>query len=211
MRLLITLATIVIIGTALYYGLPYINEKFMAPVEQNSAQIERLETQLSVMQAQLDELNTRTDTLEKSLDAQSASLDRLKVMQSALEETLHEDNDAALLALKQEIMTLRALELLGRARLYLAQNSFGPAKADIRAAIELLVALHTETGDPMLEPAIARLDQALGNLPGLPEAAAANLEIAWQMLINGAASSAMTPQVIATFTAVPIATQTATP
>ncbi len=208
LRLIITLAVIAIIGAALYYGLPYINEKFMAPVEQNTAQIDKLESEISVLQSQLDEINGRVDVLEQSVETQTVSLDRLKIMQSALEQTLQENNNDVLLELKHEVMTTRALDMLGRARLYLAQSNFGSAKGDVQSARDLLVELQTETQNPRLEEAIARLDLALGNLPAFPVVAAGDLEIAWQLLMTGEVPPSSTPQRRSTSSPTPEATAT---
>ncbi len=67
--------------------------------------------------------------------------------------------------MKHEVMFTRALDMLGRARLYLAQSNFGLAREDVKSARELLGTLQTETDDKALDQAIERLDMALGNLP----------------------------------------------
>ena len=110
-----------------------------------------------------------------------------------------------LLELKHEVMLTRALDILARARLYLAQSNFGLAKADVQSARDLLVELNSETSDRILAQAIARLDLALGNLPEFPVVASGDLEIAWQILVSGEAPP--TP----TFTATPSALETFTP
>jgi hypothetical protein len=187
-RLVLTVALIVGIGALLYYGLPYLNRTFIAPVEQNTAQINRLEDEISALQSQLEETNGRVNELETSIEAHTASLEKLTEIQTNLEERLQENNDAALLELKHEVMTTRALDMLGRARVYLAQSNFGLAKEDIQNARALLVALQSETHEEVLEQVLERLDLALGNLPAFPVVAAGDLEIAWQMLISGEAS-----------------------
>jgi prefoldin subunit 5 len=211
LRLAIILAVIGVVGAALYFGLPFINEKFMAPVEQNTAQIDQLEAEISALQEQVDEMNGRVDALEGSIATHTESLDRLKVVQDALEEKLQENNSELLLDLKHEVMMTRALDMLGRARLYLAQSNFGSARADIRSARELLAQLHAETNDEILEQGINRLDLALGNLPAFPVVAAGDLEIAWQLLITGKPPTE--PEAVPTFspTATPTLQITPTP
>ncbi len=211
LRLLVTVGVIIGIGVVLYYGLPYINEKFMAPVEQNTAQIDKLESEISTLQAQTTEMDSRVGALEKSVEAQTTSLDQLKGMQNTLEEKLVDNNNQALLELKHEIMITRALDMLGRARLYLAQSNFGSAKQDVQSARDLLVELQTETKDPLLDMAIERLDLTLGNLPAFPVVAAGDLEIAWQLLMTGEAPPPVTPQILSTFTPIPQTTGTSTP
>src|SRR5258706_43659 len=132
-------------------------------------------------------------------------------VQASIEEKLVDNNNQALLELKHEIMITRALDMLGRARLYLAQSNFGSAKQDVQSARDLLVELQTETEDPLLDMAIERLDLTLGNLPAFPVVAAGDLEIAWQLLITGEAPPPVTPQILSTFTPIPQTTGTPTP
>jgi len=209
LRLAIILAVIGIVGAALYYGLPFINEKFMAPVEQNTAQIDEMEEQITALQQQVDDLGSRVDVLERSIDTHTESIDRLEAIQEAIEDKLQQNNSEMLVQLKHEVMMTRALDMLGRARLYLAQSNFGSARDDVRSARDLLAELEAETGDPILEEAIARLDLALGNLPQFPVVAAGDLEIAWQLLVSGEAPGA--PAVISTFDPTPAPTPTFPP
>ncbi len=181
------------IGAGFYYGLPFINQKVIVPIEKNSAQIGKVETEIKALQAQLDETNSRVDTLEKSIEAHSASLTKLDEIQATLENEIQTSKDETLLQLKQEVMFTRALDMLGRARLYLAQSNFGLAREDVNSARDLLVALQAESDDPVLEQAIARLDLTLGNLPAFPVIAAGDLEIAWQILMSGEAPATATP------------------
>ena len=206
-RLILTVAIIVGIGAMLYYGLPYINRTFIAPVERNTAKIDSLESEIATLQSELSDLNTRMDAIETSIESHTASIEKLSGMQTSLETQLKENNDKALLELKHEVMTTRALDMLGRARLYLAQSNFGLAKEDIQSARDLLADLQSETNDDTLKQVIERLDLALGNLPAFPVIAAGDLEIAWQILITG--NAAVIPT--ATITPTPAAVETATP
>jgi hypothetical protein len=212
------------IGAALYYGLPYVNQKVIVPIEKNRADIKQVEAEVKALQAQIDETNSRVDTLEqsvtaleKSIEAHSASLTKLDEIQSALEEKIQTSQDETLLQLKHEVMFTRALDMLGRARLYLAQSNFGLARDDVKSARELLVTLQTAADDQALNQAIARLDLALGNLPAFPVVAAGDLEIAWQILMSGEAPATATPEptvtpaVESTLEATPTVTLTATP
>jgi hypothetical protein len=202
-RLILTVALIVAVGAALYYGLPYINRTFIAPVEANTAQISELVDQINALQTQLEETNGRINALETSIESHTASLEKLTEIQENLEERLQENNDAALQQLKHEVMTTRALDMLGRARVYLAQSNFGLAKEDIQNARDLLVQLQSETHEEVLEQVLERLDLALGNLPAFPVVAAGDLEIAWQILISGEAvvlPPAPTPTLVIPFT-----------
>jgi hypothetical protein len=185
------------IGAAIRYGIPYFNEKVVVPIEKNRADIKGVEAEIEALQAQLDESNSRIDglettmtELEKSIEAHSASLTKLDEIQSSLEEKIQTSQDETLLQLKHEVMFTRALDMLGRARLYLAQSNFGLARQDVVTARELLAGLN----DPANTEAISRLDKVLGNLPAFPVVAAGDLEIAWQILVSGEAPATPTPE-----------------
>jgi cell division protein FtsB len=230
LRLILIVLVIGGIGAAIYYGAPFINERFVAPVEQNSARVTELETevetlrtqvteinsqltevntQLSEVSDQLTDANTRVAEIEQSVDAHTASLAKLEQMQSALENQLQESNDRNLLALKREVMITRVLDTLARARLYLAQSNFGLAKEDVQSARDLLDELLANSQDEVLSQALTRLDLALGNLPDFPVVASGDLDIAWQILMTGKAHPTMTPEPAST--PLPNATSTPTP
>jgi hypothetical protein len=198
LRALIRLVFLVLliggIGALLYYGLPYIQKTFIAPVERNTAQIEKLETEISALQTQLNDMNIRVETLEKSVEAHTISIQKLEGMQAELDTQLQTNNDKILLELKHEVMMTRALDMLARARLYLAQSNFGLAKIDAQSTRDLLAELQTETDDEILTQAIARLDIAIDNLPDFPVVASGDLEIAWQILMSGEAPVMATPE-----------------
>ena len=199
---LIALALVIVgIGALLYYGLPFINQKVIVPIQENRVQIDKLAVELDTLQTQLDETNNqldetnnRMDAVEKSIEAQTTSLTKLDEIQTTLENEIQTSHDEVLLQLKHEVMFTRALDILGRARLYLAQSNFGLAREDVKTARDLLVELQAETEDEARGQAISRLDLALGNLPAFPVVAAGDLEIAWQILMSGEAPAAATPE-----------------
>jgi hypothetical protein len=53
LKLILVAALIISVGAALYYGLPYIQRTFIAPVEQNTAEINDMETEIASLQTQL--------------------------------------------------------------------------------------------------------------------------------------------------------------
>jgi cell division protein FtsB len=232
LRLILIVLVIGGVGAAIYYGAPLVNEKFVAPVEQNAArvselqnEIDTLETQLTgineqlisaneqlaTLNNQLDETNSRIDDIERSVQAHTASLETLADMQTALETQLKETNDKTLLALKHEVMLTRALDTLARARLYLAQSNFGLAKADVQSARDLLAGLQEEAENEVQAQAIERLDMALANLPDFPVVASGDLEITWQILMSGKTVPTATPEPSPTTTVTPQGTVEATP
>jgi len=215
LRLILIVLVIGGIGTGLYYGLPFLNEKLIVPIERNSADIVQLKSEVDALQTQLNETNSRVETLEKSIEAHSASLTKLDEIQATLENEIQTKQDETLLELKHEVMLTRALDMLGRARLYLAQSNFGLAKEDVQSARDVLAELQFETQDELLRQVIARLDLALGNLPAFPVVAAGDLEIAWQILMTGVpentATITFTPEVLITETPTPTQIPSATP
>ena len=210
LKLILIAALIVVVGVALYYGLPYINRTFIAPVEQNTSEISGLQEEIFTLQTQVNELTTRVTMLEQSVEAHTVSINQLQAMQTVLETELQTNKNQALLDLKHEVMMSRALDTLARGRLYLAQSNFGLAREDIQAARDLLAELQAEKPDDALDAVITRLDLALGNLPAFPVIAAGDLEIAWQILMTGEApipptsTETPTPSAIETFTPSPL-------
>lgn len=218
LKALVRLAMIVILaiafGALFYFGLPYIQKTFIAPVEENTAHIRRMESEIATLQSQLDKMNLRVAALEGSIEVHTDSIARLEDMQETLEAQLEENNSAVLLELKHEVMFTRALDVLARGRLYLAQSNFGLAETDIQTARDLLAELNVEMNDPVLDKALERLDMSLGNLPDFPVVASGDLEIAWQILISGnapASTATPTPAPIETATPTPVAVETFTP
>ena len=210
-RLILLVLLIGGVGAGFYYGLPYLQSTFIAPVEQNTSQIGRLESEIFVLQTQLNEMNSRVDALEKSVEAHTLSIQKLEEMQAALETEMRASNDQILVDLKHEVMMTRALDTLARARLYLAQSNFGLAKADVQSARNLLARLQADTNDELLTQVIGRLDLALGNLPDFPVVASGDLEIAWQVMISGENPVTATPTFIPTSTPAGAETFTPTP
>lgn len=226
-RALVRLILIVLViggfGAAIYYGVPYLQRTFVAPVEQNAARVNELESEVAALQKQLDEYKgqlieldsqldetaTRIEALDKSAQAHTASLKKLEEMDAALETRIKQTNDLTLQALKNEVTLTRVLDLLARARLYLAQSNFGLAKADVQSARDLLAELQSATADEAQTQAVERLDLALSNLPEFPVIASGDLEIAWQILMTGEAPPASTPEPAPT--PQPDATPTPTP
>jgi len=217
LRLILIVLVIGGIGSAVYYGAPLLNKKFVAPVEQNSIRLNELERELASLQDQLaqindqltglgdqlNETNSRVGEIQQSVDAHTESLVTLAEMQSTLESQLEAGNDKTMLALKHEIMMTRVIDMLARARLYLAQSNFGLAKEDVQSASDLLSELQAEIDDDVLSLASERLDIALSNLPDFPVVASGDLEIAWQILITGQPVATITPETAPIMTVTP--------
>ena len=59
LRLILLVIFIVGVGALIYYGAPYLREKFIVPVEQNAARVNQLENEITTLQTQLTEINNQ--------------------------------------------------------------------------------------------------------------------------------------------------------
>lgn len=229
LRLLLFLILLGVIGAGLYFGLPLLYQRYILPVQQNTAELQLLrqqqiqsektiadlQTRLNDMETQqvqqaeaLTTLDGRLTDVETEIDAHAESLAALEKMQA----TLRSQNGAMTVELKQQIDLMKGMELLSRARLYMYQSNFGFAKQDVQSARDLLAALQPDAAESLsadLDAVILRLDLTLSNLPGFPVAASNDLDIAWQILLGRlpqpqpTATLTPTPEIIPTVTSQP--------
>ncbi len=219
LRLILMALVIGGISAALYFGLPYLNRTFIAPVERNAARINELEdkiaalqTQLNEMEARAGELDARLGAIETTIEAHTVSIAKLEAMQVALEQETEAQTNSVMIVLRREIILTRAIETLARARLYLSQSNFGLAKDDVQSARSILAELSVDAPPyqvDALNQIIVRLDFALSNLPAFPVIAVDDVDIAWQLLMMGLPESEA--DVVATFTPLPLPTLPSTP
>lgn len=194
------------IGAGLYFGLPYLHQVYVVPVNQNTARIAEvadqqardalaLQAEIVGLKTEIDDLKTR-DTefetqlaaIETSIEGHSAALERLDEMQSKLDQAADQQREGLNAELARQVKLTRVIELLSRARLYLSQSNFGQARQDVQLARDLLSDLRDDSpaGEQApLDAALFRLDLALGNLPGFPVVAVDDLNIAWNLLVLG--------------------------
>lgn len=211
LRLTLLVLLIFAVGAAFYLGLPYLNNTFIAPVEQNAARVGELEDKIASLQTQLSEMEARVGAMESSIEAHTAGIAKLEAMQATLEQEAEAQTNSVMMILKREIMLTRAIETLSRARLYLSQSNFGLAKIDVQSARLILAELSTDAPSyrvSALDQIIGRLDLALGNLPAFPIIAVDDVDIAWQLLMMGLPESEA--DIVATLTPVQLPTLTAT-
>lgn len=198
------------VGLLVYYGLPMLRSKLITPVELNASQIDDLATELAALQGRLDDTDARVNAIGDSVESLEQSGQRLEDSLVSLETQVAEEGDASAQALRQAALTTRALDIVARGRLYLAQSNFGLAREDLVAARAIFAELEAERQDEALAPAIARLDMAIENLPDYPVVAAGDLEIAWQALMSGDVDALGVATATAMATATPLATVTVT-
>jgi len=156
---------------------------------------------MSTVQAGLnDQVETMSTTLA-SMDRFSGELGDVQSTQDGLIEQMLLNQAAIQTAanvatneripvqeLQQELSLVKAMELLTRSRLLLAQNNLGLAEQDIQSARELLVSLETEVYPyqlQALQDIIDRLDMALLDIRQAPALVADDLEVAWKLLYAG--------------------------
>lgn len=99
-----------------------------------------------------------------------------------------DDADTPVAALRRELRLVMAMELITRSRFFLVENNLGLAESDILSARNLIADLQElvpEHQVDALATIIVNLDASLQNLPDRPVLASENLEIAWQLLLNG--------------------------
>lgn len=227
LRVVSLLILLSLLSLALYLVLPWLYQKFITPVEQNTAQVRELQSQQKQMEQEVTELQTRLKTMETAQDghagslqehdtrlgdieteitARTKSLTELEDMQAKLQS----QNEATTAELDRQINLLKSMELLSRARLSMYQSNFGLAKQDVQIARDLLATVQPDAPAPLgdeLDAVVQRLDLTLSNLPNFPVAASDDLDIAWQILLAGL------PQETPTLreTATPATTLSATP
>jgi hypothetical protein len=248
---LFNLVVIIVILSALaagvYFGWPIVYNQYILPVQNHTTQIAQIQqdqqqanTQLSGLatrvagaatesadQAQvLGGLGSRLDTLETEINAHTQSLAALEEMQS----TLQSDKQNQSAELDRQIKLLRGMELLSRARLFLYQSNFGMARLDIQNARAILAAVQPGAPEPLateLSDVVQRLDLCISRLPAFPITASDDLDIAWQVLLEGPPLSAgltgtpasyiinpeslLTSTAIYAYTPTPVVDSTATP
>jgi len=205
LRLVSLVILLSLLSLALYLVLPWLYQKFITPVEQNTAQVRELQSQQEQTEQKLAELQTRLETIETVQNGHDGSLTDLDHRLSDIETEIAartqslvelEDMQAELQAqnqtvsaeLERQINLLKAMELLSRARLSMYQSNFGLAKQDVQIGRDLLATVQPDAPAPLgdeLEAVVQRLDMTLSNLPNFPVAASDDLDIAWQILLAG--------------------------
>jgi hypothetical protein len=226
LRLIALLIILGVIGLGLYYGLPLLYNKYIVPVEQNTAGLTELQEQQQQMEEQLTDLQSRLGTVEDQQTQNAETLTelggRMGQVESeiavhteslaALEEmqtNLQAQDEATAAELERQINLLKSMELMSRARLFMFQSNFGLARQDVKTARDLLMLVRTNAPEDLvddLNEVIRRLDLVLGSLPNFPVAAKDDLDVAWQVLLLGLPQA----QIDADGTTVPTVTPPAT-
>lgn len=204
-RLVASLIILGVIGLGLYYGLPLLYNKYVVPVEENTANVTELKSWQEQTDQKLGDLQSRVDTLESEQSQNAEALtelggrmsdveaeitthtEALEVLEQMQSELVAQD-EAASAELERQINLLKAMELMSRARLFMFQSNFGLARQDVKTARDLLMITRTDAPEDLvddLNEVIRRLDLVLASLPNFPVAARDDLDVAWQVLLLG--------------------------
>lgn len=147
-----------------------------------------LQTQVAIQQTRSADLYNRlqTATLQvKTAEIQAQQVNRALGTSIAMAEEA-----------KDQVEVLRAALHVLRARQHLVQGNYGLAQGEIETARQILRSLWErvpEAQQASIERWIARLELAQANLPNFPVAAADDLDVAWQWLLEGLPSQQPTP------------------
>ena len=229
-RILIALIILGAIFSLVYFGVPWFKEKVLNPLQSNTervsaltsqqaADMEKLSSDLKALQERVATLEARADSIDQSIQTHSEALVKLDELQAALQTSLDAHKLEISSQVAEQLTLTRAIELLGRSRLYMSQNNFGLAKADAASARDLLFGLlSTIAADQSnaLKIVIDRLDLALSNMESYPVISVYDLDMAWRLLVDGlpnVPAMVLTPVIAETLppTAIPQVTPTATP
>jgi chromosome segregation ATPase len=132
-------------------------------VDQGDVQrVRALETRLADLASELEAAQTRLTSIEESVEESRPPVE----------------------ALNERIQLLRAMELVLRARLALADNNPGLAGQDLRRARGVLA---SATAPQDWAPIVDRLDMALSNLNTAPLVAVQDVEAAWYLMLEASA------------------------
>ena len=198
---------------AIKWGVPFIYERYVKPVENNaaeitdlasqqSAEVTRLNEEIAALQERVHTLEGRADAVDQSLNAHDEALTQLESMQKLLNEQMAAQKSELLDDLSVQVNLTRAIELLSRSRLYLSDSNFGLAKTDLQNCRTLLFTLLDQLPSDQsnaLKVVIERLDKAISNLPAYPVVAVYDVDTAWQYLVDGLPNvpeQAVTPVVL---------------
>lgn len=219
-----------VIGLGLYYGLPLLYQKYIVPVEENTAEVTELQSRQKQAEQELADLQTKLETLETVQNQHDQSLNELDERLGEIEteiaarteslaaleriqSDIQEQNEVASAELERQVNLLKSMELLSRSRLFMYQSNFGLAEQDLQIARDVLADVQPDAPKELaedLEMVLLHLDLALSNLPNFPVAASDDLDIAWQILLTGSAptptSAVGTPTPAGTLSATPNAT-----
>ena len=175
-------------------------EAQISVVENSITQQEAFAEQLSTMESTLDEhgseflaLDDRILNLEEKLSEiqeEILSLNLSDKEQDLVIDSLTDDDnqDEDFNSIQLELDLLKVMELITRVRVFLGQGNIGLAKSDIQISQEIILDISeraSENQEAYLSEISQRLALASANLSQNPALADEDLEVAWQLLLQG--------------------------
>jgi len=138
-----------------------------------------VEDRILILEEKLSGIQEEINTLSQIDEEQGAVLDSL-----AADDNINEDINS----IQQELNLLKVMELLTRVRIFSSQGNIGLAKEDLRTSQEIIadMAGRVSTSQAAYLSEIAqRLTLASENMSEAPALADEDLEVAWQLLLQG--------------------------
>ena len=152
--------------------------------------IENLEAPISVLLTRVPAINSDLEEVQTKIDDQFAEVVATLEENQAEIDTLNAQLEAkdSLDHLRNEIKMLKVMELITRARVSIGQENIGLVRDDLQAAIDILLDLRPEVTARQalyLDDISQRLSFAIENISESPDLVDEDLEVAWQMLLQG--------------------------
>jgi chromosome segregation ATPase len=148
-------------------------------LDEFSATIASLEERITSYEVELGAFQDEVEALSQALDGHQGEYQALKDQVEARD---------TVGTLRQDLELLKIMELVTRVRVSIGQENIGLAKDDLQAAQDLLNGLSAEVTAGQAEylaDISQRLTLAEENLTEAPELVSGDLEVAWQLLLQG--------------------------
>lgn len=150
-----------------------------AMLDEQAASISTLDERVTAYEASLNDVQEVVLVLAESGVTQQGEIEELKTQQEAKDTlgTLHLD-----------LSLLKVMGLITRAQVSIGQENIGLAKDDLGTAQELLTNLRAEATEDQVayfDEVSQRIELAIKNLSELPDLVVEDLEVAWQLLVQG--------------------------
>jgi chromosome segregation ATPase len=148
--------------------------------------LDDVRAQLALFEDQINELDDNLGDFQTELRLLNQSA--LENQQALKELRDRQDAEDTVGTLRQELELLKVMELITRARVSIGQDNTGFAGDDLQSAQDILASLSQELPAfqaEYLSNIAQRLDLASNNLTGAPGLVDEDLEVAWQLLLQG--------------------------
>jgi chaperonin cofactor prefoldin len=167
---------------------------------------QQLATRQGKLEARLDDFESLQRSFQSTLaELKVASQEDSKRVDAV--EKMVRGQEAPLSTMRQEVSLIKVMELVTRSRAAMVDRNYGVAQSDLQSARTLLSVLQAKAQTyqtASIQSMIERIDLALNNLANNPSLADKDLDVIWQLLIQGLPASA--DEVLPTSAPVPLPT-----